>query len=66
MELRERFWMREKRVTHGDFDLIPFSYSGLKQHLVPTLDAAWDLQDALNQLIVLGAVVTPDTRTGGA
>jgi len=52
--------MREKRVTAGDFDLIPFSYTGLQQHLVPTLEAAWDLQDALNQLIVLGSVVEPD------
>lgn len=60
IQRRGHFWMREKRVTAGDFDLIPFSYTGLQQHLVPTLEAAWDLQDALNQLIVLGSVVEPD------
>jgi len=63
IERRGHFWMREKRVTQGDMDFIPFSYDGLKRYLVPTLEAAWDLQDALNQLIVLGAVVDPNMRT---
>jgi len=63
---RGHFWMREKRVTAGDFDLIPFSYSALKQYLVPTLEATWDLQDALNQLIVLGSVIEPKVDAGGA
>jgi len=66
IERRGHFWMREKRVTAGDFDLIPFSYTALQRHLVPTLEAAWDLQDALNQLIVLGWVVERDGSTGGA
>lgn len=59
VELRAHFWMREKRVTAGDVDLVPFSYSALQDHLLPTLRAAWDLQDAVNQLVVLGS--TADT-----
>jgi hypothetical protein len=57
--------MREEKVTQGDFDFIPFSYSGLKLYLVPTLEAAWDLQDAVNQLIVFGEVVESNVRTEG-
>lgn len=52
-------------MTQGDFDFIPFSYSGLKLYLVPTLEAAWDLQDAVNQLIVFGEVVESNVRTEG-
>ena len=63
---RAYFWMREKRVTAGDFDLIPFSYTALQQHLLPTLETAWDLQDALNQLIVLGAIIDANTTGSSA
>ncbi len=66
VERRGHFWIREKRVTAGDFDLIPFSYTGLQQHLLPTLEAAWDLQDAVNQLIVLGSVIDANANEGGA
>lgn len=57
IRLRSYFWMREKRVTHGNFDLIPFSYDALKRYLVPTLESVWDLQSTLNQIIVLGSSV---------
>jgi len=63
---RGHFWMREKRVSAGDFDLIPFSYTALQQHLLPALEAAWELQEALNQLIVLGSVVGPNVGRGDA
>lgn len=66
VERRRHFWMREKRVSAGDFDLIPFSYTALQHHLLPTLGAVWELQDALNQLIVLGSLAGPNTRGGGA
>jgi hypothetical protein len=62
---RGHFWMREKRVTAGDFDLIPFSHAALRKHLLPTLETAWDLQYALNQLIVLGSVDDANTHGGG-
>ncbi len=54
---RGHFWMREKRVSRDDFDFIPFSYTGLQRHLLPTLKAAWDLQESLGKLMVLGEVV---------
>jgi len=56
VRLRSHFWMREQKASAGDFDLIPFSYSALSEYLIPTLKSAWDLQDALNQLLVLGKV----------
>jgi hypothetical protein len=55
--LRSHFWMREQRVGSGDFDFIPFSYSGLRRYLIPTLESVWDLQDALAQLLALGSVI---------
>lgn len=54
VRLRTHFWMREQRVTSGDLDLIPFSYSALHEYLIPTLESVCDLQDARNQLLVLG------------
>lgn len=54
---RGHFWMREKRVSKGDFEFIPFSYTGLQRHLLPALETAWDLQESLGQLMVLGSVV---------
>jgi hypothetical protein len=58
VRLRGKFYMQEKRVTHGDLVFVPFSYSHLKQYLIPALEAAWDLQEALNELVVLGATVS--------
>jgi hypothetical protein len=56
VRLRSHFWMRERRVSSGAFDFIPFSYSALSQYLIPTLDSVWDLQDPLAQILALGSV----------
>ena len=53
--LRETFWMREKRIVEGVCEFIPFSYSALCKHLIPTLEAAWVLQSTVNELLVLGS-----------
>ncbi len=58
IRLRSHFWMRERRTRHSDFELVPFSYKGLTEYLLPTLESTWELQDALSQLVVLGSTVT--------
>ncbi len=65
LRLRDHFWMRKKIVRAGDFDLIPFSYSALRNYLLPTLESAWDLQESLQELLVLGSVVGGDSEKGG-
>ena len=55
IRLRSQFWMRQQSVDAGDFKLVPFSYKGLTEYLLPTLASAWELQDVLNQLLVLGS-----------
>ncbi len=57
VRLRSHFWMRERRVSSGDFDFVPFSYSALSSYLVPTLEAVWELEEVVAQLLALGSVV---------
>ena len=33
-----------------DLELAPFSYTGLKEFLLPALEAAWELENTLRQL----------------
>lgn len=64
VEESSHFWMRNHQVTKGDFQLIPFSYTALKTFLLPALESAWDLEDTLHQLVVLGHPIGTPPRTG--
>lgn len=56
---RQKFWVREHRHQASDFLIVPVRWSDLFENLLPTLDALWDLEELLTQLIVLGRLVLP-------
>jgi hypothetical protein len=57
MNARRKILVRERWHEADNFLIVPVRYSDL-----PTLDALWDLEEALTQPIVLGRFVLPNSE----
>ncbi len=53
MKTRSSFWMREARVSEGDFHFVPTRTSDLLPNLEATLRVLWELQETLTVLLAL-------------